>query len=88
VLVEDAWQRHGIGRHLVAHLIAAAPAREITELTASVLTQNGKMADLLRQIPGEFSLTRDGPTVNVRMRLASAGSPCSGASRRPSAAPT
>jgi GNAT superfamily N-acetyltransferase len=70
VLVEDAWQRHGIGRHLVAHLIAAAPAREITELTASVLTQNDKVADLLRQVPGEFSLTRDGATVNVRVRLA------------------
>jgi GNAT superfamily N-acetyltransferase len=76
VLVEDAWQRHGIGRHLVAHLIAVAPARHITELTASVLTQNGKVADLLRQVPGEFSLTRDGTTVNVRVRLASAGSPC------------
>jgi GNAT superfamily N-acetyltransferase len=58
VLVEDAWQRHGIGRHLVAHLIAAAPARQITELTASVLAQNGKVADLLRHVPGDFSVTR------------------------------
>jgi GNAT superfamily N-acetyltransferase len=72
VLVEDAWQRHGIGRHLVARLIAATLAREITELTASVLTQNGIMAELLRQVPGEFSLTRDGTTVKVRVRLASA----------------
>jgi GNAT superfamily N-acetyltransferase len=69
VLVEDAWQRHGIGRHLVAHLIAAAPARQITELTASVLAQNGKVADLLRDGPGEFSRTRDGTTVSVRLRL-------------------
>jgi hypothetical protein len=35
-----------IGRHLVAHLIAAAPARQVTELTASVLIQNGTVADL------------------------------------------
>jgi GNAT superfamily N-acetyltransferase len=35
VLVEDAWQRCGIGRRLVAHLITAAPARGITTLTAS-----------------------------------------------------
>ena len=69
VLVEDAWQRRGIGRHLVAHLIAAAPARQITELTASVLTQNATAADLLRQVPGEFSLTRHGTTVSVRVRL-------------------
>ncbi|HEX6527177.1 MAG TPA: GNAT family N-acetyltransferase [Streptosporangiaceae bacterium] len=71
VLVEDAWQRHGIGRQLVAHLIAAAPARQITELSASVLTQNGTVADLLRQVPGEFSLSYDGTTVNVRVRLQS-----------------
>jgi GNAT superfamily N-acetyltransferase len=71
VLVEDAWQRRGIGRRLVARLVAAAPARKITELTASVLTQDGKVANLLRQVPGEFSMIRDGTTVNVRVRLAS-----------------
>jgi GNAT superfamily N-acetyltransferase len=69
VLVEDAWQRHGIGRHLVAHLIAAASAHQVTELTATVLAQNVRVADLLRQVPGQFSLTRDGTTVNVRVRL-------------------
>ena len=73
VLVEDAWQRHGLGRQLAAHLIAAAPARQITELTASVLTQHATVADLLRRIPGEFSLTRHGTTINVRIRLASTG---------------
>jgi GNAT superfamily N-acetyltransferase len=41
VLVEDAWQRRGIGPQIVAHLIAVAAARQITELTASVLSQNG-----------------------------------------------
>jgi len=38
VLVEDAWQRRGIGCRLAARLIAGAPARGITTLTASVLT--------------------------------------------------
>jgi GNAT superfamily N-acetyltransferase len=66
VLVEDAWQRQGIGRELVAQLIASG---QVTEVTASVLAQNAKVADLLRQVPGEFSLTRDGTTVNVRVRL-------------------
>ncbi len=69
VLVEDAWQRRGIGRQLVAHLVAAASARQVTDLTASVLAQNAWVADLLRQVPGEFSVTRDGTTVNVRVRL-------------------
>jgi GNAT superfamily N-acetyltransferase len=74
VLVEDDWQRHGIGRQLVEYLIATAPARQITEVTASVLAQNAKVADLLRRVPGEFSLTRDGATLIVRIRLA-AGRP-------------
>jgi GNAT superfamily N-acetyltransferase len=71
VLVEDAWQRRGIGRQLVAQLIASA--HQVTELTASVLAQNAAVADLLRQVPGEFSLTRDGTTVHVRVLLNSAG---------------
>jgi GNAT superfamily N-acetyltransferase len=73
VLVEDAWQRRGIGRQLVAHLITAAPPRGIVVLTASVLSENARVADLLRQVPGEFSLAIDGPTLKVQVRLASAG---------------
>jgi GNAT superfamily N-acetyltransferase len=69
VLVEDAWQRAGIGRRLVAHLIATAHARGITALTASVLADNASVADLLRQIRGEFSLAFDGPVLQVRIRL-------------------
>jgi GNAT superfamily N-acetyltransferase len=70
VLVEDAWQRRGVGGQLVAHLIASASVRQVSELTASVLTQNARVADLLRRIPGEFSLTRDGTTLIARVRLA------------------
>jgi L-amino acid N-acyltransferase YncA len=69
VLVEDTWQHCGIGRLLVAHLIATASARHITELTASVLARNAAVADLLRQVPGEFSQTCDGTTVTVGIRL-------------------
>jgi GNAT superfamily N-acetyltransferase len=71
MLVEDAWQHAGIGRRLVAHLIATARTRGITSLTASVLAGNAKAADLLRQVPGEFSLAFDGPALHVRIRLAS-----------------
>jgi GNAT superfamily N-acetyltransferase len=72
VLVEDAWQRRGIGRRLVARLISAAPARGITTLTASILARNAKVADLLRQVPGQFSIASDGEVLAVRVRLASA----------------
>ena len=71
VLVEDAWQRRGIGRGLVAHLVTAAPARGITTLTASVLSGNARVAGLLRQVPGQFSIAGDGEALNVRVRLAS-----------------
>jgi GNAT superfamily N-acetyltransferase len=70
VLVEDAWQRAGIGRGLVAHLVETARARGITSLTASVLAENANLADLLRQIPGEYSVAFDGPALQVRIRLA------------------
>jgi hypothetical protein len=69
VLAEDAWQRRGIGRQLVACLVAAASASRVTELTAAVLAENARVAELLRQIPGEFSVTRDGTVLNVRIRL-------------------
>jgi len=69
VLVENAWQRRGIGRQLVALLIGAPSASRLTELTASVLAENARVADLLRQVPGDFSLTREGTTITVRIRL-------------------
>lgn len=69
VLVEDAWQRRGIGRRLVTHLVTAAPARGITALTAAVLTEHAQIARLLHQIPGEFSSVRDGLTVQVTVHL-------------------
>ena len=76
VLVEDAWQRRGIGRRLVAHLVVAAPARGITTLTAAILAGNAQVADLLRQVPGQFSIAGDGEVLNVRVRLASSPKEC------------
>jgi L-amino acid N-acyltransferase YncA len=69
VLVEDAWQRRGIGQRLAARLISTAPARGITTLTASILAANAPVADLLRRVPGQFSLTVDGWVLNVRVCL-------------------
>jgi len=69
VLVEDAWQRRGIGRDLIARLIVVARARQITELTASVLAGNAVVADLLRKVPGTFSVTREGSALSVRIQL-------------------
>jgi hypothetical protein len=51
-------------------LITAAPARGITTLTASVLATNTQVADLLRQVPGQFSIALDGEALNVQVCLA------------------
>ena len=50
VLVEDDWQRRGIGRQLVARLIAAR-AHQVTELTASVLAQNARWPTCSARFP-------------------------------------
>jgi GNAT superfamily N-acetyltransferase len=70
VLVEDACQRRGIGRVLVARLISGAPRRGINVLTASILAENAGVAGLLRKVPGDFSVTVDGPVMQVRVELA------------------
>jgi len=69
VLVEDAWQRHGIGQRLVSRLVRRAPSRGITALSASVLACNEAVAQLLRRIPGAYSATIAGPTVHVTIAL-------------------
>ena len=53
---------------LVARLIAACSG-QISELTASVLAEIARVADLLRQVPGEFSATRGGTIISLRVRL-------------------
>jgi GNAT superfamily N-acetyltransferase len=70
VLIEDAWQCCGIGRLLVSRLLQHAPSRGITVLTASVLARNEAAVNLLRRIPGTYSATITGTTVQVRVRLA------------------
>ncbi len=71
VVVEDRWQRCGIGAALVAGLVAAAPGRGISVVTASVLTERAHVAQALRRIPGRFAIECHGPTVEVAVRLGS-----------------
>jgi hypothetical protein len=87
VLAEDVWQRRGIGQRLVSCLLQRAPARGITVLTASVLGCNETVANLLRRIPGAYSATITGSTLQVRVRLTRPGThsavcPCTPASER------
>lgn len=69
VLVEDRWQRHGIGRRLVSLLALGAPSRGITVLTASVPACNEAIAQPLRRIPGAYSATITGPTLQITIAM-------------------
>lgn len=69
VLVEDRWQRHGIGRRLVSLLVRGARSRGITVLTASVLACNEGIAQSLRQVSGASSVTFAGPTLQVTVAM-------------------
>jgi GNAT superfamily N-acetyltransferase len=49
VLVEDAWQRHGIGLRLLRDLVARARADGFRVLVAQVLAEQRWIADVLRR---------------------------------------
>jgi len=84
VVVEDAWQRHGIGTVLVASLVAGAGARGITVITATVLGSQVHLAQAMRRLPGDCTITSSGPTITAMIRLWSNASPWAEASLRPS----
>lgn len=54
VVIEDAWQGHGIGRLLLRHLADAALDNGIVRLTAEVLSSNDVMMRLLRKLGPAF----------------------------------
>lgn len=57
IVVEDGWQRRGVGRTLMAHLVAEAAQHQVTLFTATILGDNARA---LRFI------TRFFPTARVR----------------------
>jgi len=63
--IADAWQRHGLGRHLMTRLIDAATARGLPVMWGQVLADNHAMLALARALgfaaeplPGEPGVRR------------------------------
>lgn len=64
LVVADAWQRCGLGHHLLAGVLDLAARREVREVEAHVLATNRGMLDFLAeqgflaevQKPGEFTV--------------------------------
>jgi GNAT superfamily N-acetyltransferase len=67
VLVEDAWQRHGIGTCLIRHLLDAARSEGVTTVHADVMTDDAFILRALRRVApltvstesGSFLITID-----------------------------
>ena len=69
IVVEDAWQRRGLGTQLLVRLIAAARERGIHTFVAEVLAENRPMMGLLRAVGDAARIAADGPEVVVHLTL-------------------
>jgi hypothetical protein len=69
VIVENAWQGHGIGTLLVGSLVAGTSERGITVITATVLASQARLAQAMRRLPGDYAIASAGPTLTVTIRL-------------------
>jgi GNAT superfamily N-acetyltransferase len=68
VLVEDRWQRHGIGTRLVASLLPRARDRGVTTLHADVLREDMFILESLCRV-GPLSVSVELGAVSVDIRL-------------------
>jgi GNAT superfamily N-acetyltransferase len=50
IVLEDAWQRRGIGRALALQLVSAARAAGVAAFTSEVLTENRRTLDFVRSL--------------------------------------
>jgi GNAT superfamily N-acetyltransferase len=68
VLVEDAWQRQGIGTRLVTSLLKVARARGSNIVHADVLSEDGFILDMLRS-HGSLTVAMQSGNYSVDVRI-------------------
>jgi GNAT superfamily N-acetyltransferase len=68
VLVEDGWQRRGIGTELLARLVASAQASGIDQIVAEVLGEDGYVLSALRRL-GSVVVTLEWGVYTARVAL-------------------
>jgi GNAT superfamily N-acetyltransferase len=68
VLVEDGWQRRGIGTELLTRLVASARARGIDQIVADVLGEDGFVLSALRRF-GPLVVTLEWGVYTVHVAL-------------------
>lgn len=77
ILVEDAWQRHGLGTRLVNELVAHAHASGLSVLEAQILAEQAWITSLLRPHGTCRLRCAWNGVLNVTVRLAPQHSPSS-----------
>jgi len=73
IAVLDDWQGHGLGTALLEALAARAREEGVEHFTASVLTQNSAMLDLLRRLGDTTVVDRAAGVVGLQTALRDAG---------------
>jgi len=68
ILVEDGWQRRGIGTELLTRLVASARAKEIDHIVADVLGEDSFVLSALRRV-GPLVVTLEWGVYTVRLAL-------------------
>ncbi len=69
LVVGDAWQRRGLGRHLLERLVAIARERGVKRLVGQVLAENGPMLELTRKLGFTPEPTADATVIAVGLDL-------------------
>jgi acetyltransferase len=72
LVVTDAWQRQGLGSHLMQRLIAIARERGAKRLSGQVLSENQPMLHLMTKLGFEVRTTGDPAVVEATLPLAEA----------------
>ncbi len=74
LVVSDAYQRQGLGRHLMQRLIAIARERGVKRLAGQVLAENRSMLGLLRSLGFSPSAPVEDQVIPMELVLAEANS--------------
>jgi acetyltransferase len=69
LVVEDAYQRQGLGKHLMSRLIDIAREHGVKRLVGQVLRENGPMLGLMRVLGFSAPVTVDADVVKVEMAM-------------------
>jgi len=67
LVVGDAWQRRGLGTHLMRRLIAIASERGVKRLVGWILPQNVEMLQLVRRLGFDIRATDDATQATLQV---------------------